>query len=206
MQGKYFYHGTDLNSIEGIFSNYGIKCRRLIEEENIPITRTLDVTFGDGYNGFEYISLCRLTDTSSNAESAYDVFIKNSFCLIISDDIPAVKTFDVNDKKLMEKYRKEKLEFSLNKNTSELRFSDMQDEWQVKTFIPLDKIIGIGIPLRYFRYVKSKNEIKKVNSILEIAYILGLDIVDTSEYKFAYAYEQEKEINNEVVKIRKIQY
>ena len=83
MQGKYFYHGTDLNSIEGIFANYGIKCRRLIEEENIPITRTLDVTFGEGYNGFEYISLCRLTDTSSNAESAYDVFIKDRFCLMI---------------------------------------------------------------------------------------------------------------------------
>jgi len=206
MVGKYYYHGTDFNGLKGIFSNYGIKCRRLIEEENISITRTTDVTFGDGYNGYEYISLCRLCDESFKCDSAYDVFIRNNFCVIVSNDISAIKTIDSTNPIIKTKYEKEILDFCLNKNTSKFRFSDMKDEWQVKTMIPFDKIIGIGIPLNHFKYNAFDGNIKEVNLLLEMAFVLGLDVVDTSEYKFAYAYEKEKETKKEVVKIRKIQY
>ena len=204
MEGKYYYHGTDLKSLESIFNNYGIKCRRMIEEENIDINRTLDVTFGIGYNGLEYISLCKLNNDSFSEDSAYDTFIHDNYCLILAGNIPALKTMDLYDPLVKEQYKNEITYFVRNRDKSILRFSDMKDEWQVKTFIPFKDIIGIGIPLRRESRILSKQDKKRVNDLLQIAYILGLDIVDTSNYKFALEYEEEKSTSEEVVKIRKI--
>ncbi len=82
MIGKYFYHGTDINSFMKILDTGEIKCRKLIDREGIKIHRTLEVTLGVGYNGTEYISLCRLNQDSYQGDSAYQVFVRNVIVLL----------------------------------------------------------------------------------------------------------------------------
>ncbi len=196
---KFFYHGTDLDSVFKIFKTGGIKCRRLIEEEKIEIKRTLDVTFGPGYNGYDYISLCRIDESSLYCDSAFSVFIKNNYVLIISEDIDAIKTIDSNNKLMIEKYSKEFSQFFINNSGSKLRFSDMKDEWQIYDCIPIEKIVGIGIPIRKLKY--NYNEIPDVKNLFNTASAFGLDIIDSSSINSFQVYEDGLYSSDKVKKI-----
>lgn len=181
-----------------------IKCRKLIDAASISISRSLDVTFGVGYNGNEYISLCRLNDDSYQAESAYQVFVRNRYCFIISDEIPAIKSLDINSKEIREQYSKELLTFIKNRDISEIRFSDMKDEWQVKKHIPLQYIVGIGIPKRRLEFYPEY--FYSLQRAIALAEIYHFDVVDTSDYKFIEKYETNPSTDYEKEKIKTIVY
>lgn len=204
MIGKYYYHGTDINSFIKILDTGEIKCRKLIEKENISIRRTLDVTLGVGYNGWEYISLCKLNDYSYEIDSAYDVFVENDFCFIVSDDIPAIKTLDIDSKQINERFSQEILDFIYNRGTSNLRFSNMKDEWQVKSRIPLHQIVGIGIPVRRLEYYPEI--FYNIQRAIALAEIYHLDVVDSSKYKFIESYESSEYSEETKEKIKSIVY
>lgn len=201
---KYYYHGTDINSFIKILDTGEIKCRKLIEKENIVIRRSLDVTLGIGYNGWEYISLCKLDDYSYEKGSAYDVFVRGSFCFIISDEVHAIKPLDINSKEGKKEFSQEPLDFIFNRDDSELRFSDMKDEWQVKKRIPLTNIVGIGIPVRKLEYY---SEIfYDIQRALALAEIYHLDVVDSSKYKFIEEYESIEYTEEVKEKVKTIVY
>ena len=183
---KYYYHGTDKNSFYKILETKEIKCRRLIEEEKINITRTVEKTMGPGANGYEYISVCN-KNSFYDSEDAFNTFIRDQYCFIISDDVDAIKTINLRNKNEMNKYRDKLSYFACNNSDSEIRFSIMSDEYHIKTRIPLSKIIGFGFP---FNRINSK----ELEYLFELSYELRLDIVNTSEPYFIEEYEAKKNI------------
>jgi len=179
---KYFYHGTDLDNLISILQTKEIKCRRLIREQNIKTSRKLyDTTYG--YNGLEYISICKPNIYSCKCNSAFKIFIKDSFCAIIDDDVDAIKVVDCKNEEEKEKYADDYKMFLQDVNKSNIRFSDLKDEWQVKTCIPIDKIVGIAIPFKRInnQYVYDPRKIKK---LIELALENNLLIMDSSDDYF----------------------
>lgn len=181
---KYYYHGTNKSSFYKIIETGEIKCRRLIDEENIQAERIIENTLGAGCNGNEYISVCNKNDYFDD-EDSFNVFIRNSFCFIISDDIEAIKTVNIHDKNYFSQYKDEFNKFVTNNGDSSLRFSIMPDEYHVKTSIPLSKIIGIGFPF-------SRLTSKEIEFLFDLSYELKLDVVDTGDPYFVEKYESLK--------------
>ncbi len=208
MIGKYFYHGTDINSFMKILDTGEIKCRKLIDREGIKIHRTLEVTLGVGYNGTEYISLCRLNQDSYQGDSAYQIFVRNSYCFIISDDIPAIKPLDISSQEIRKQYSEELLLFVKNRDKSEVRFTNMKDEWQIKMRIPLQYIVGIAIPIRRLKYYP--HHFYDIQRAIALAEMYHLDVVDSSAFNFIEKYESsedpEAETEKEKGKIKTIVY
>lgn len=181
---RFFYHGTDKLSFYKILETGEIKCRRLIDEENIQIERTVENTFGAGCNGYEYISVCNKNDYF-DSEDSFNVFIRNSYCFIITDDIEAIKTINIHDKNNSDKYKNEYANFVSNNSNSSIRFSIMPDEYHIKTSVPLSKIIGIGFPFK--RLTK-----KEIELLFNLSYELKIDVVDTGNPLFIEDYESKK--------------
>lgn len=179
---KYFYHGTDLDNLISILQTKEIKCRRLIKEQNIKTSRKLyNTTYG--YNGLDYISICKPNIYSCKCNSAFKIFIKDGFCAIIDDDVDAIKVIDCKNDEEKEKYSEEYKNFLLDVNNSNIRFSDLKDEWQVKTCISIDKIVGIAIPFKRInnQYVYDPRKVKK---LIELALENNLLIIDSSDDYF----------------------
>lgn len=180
---KYFYHGTQGNYFGmkkalSILTTGGIKCKKLLN---------LDSFYG--YNGLEYVSICKKEPDSEylkNKNNGFYSYVQNSFCFIISDSIDAIKTETPSFVATPE---------ILSKSIS--RFSDMFDEWQVKDKVPLSAIVGIGIPLNELKVLFSLRPeldiLEELREILTISEELGLDIIDSSEFHFVEAYETQKE-------------
>ena len=124
---KYFYHGTDLDNLISILLTKEIKCRRILSEQNIKTSIRLHPS-NPGYNGKEYISVCMPNIDSFSINSAYKLFIKNSFCAIIDGNIDATKTLDSSSQVVRNMYHSEYEQFKLNNEDSEYRFSDLKDE------------------------------------------------------------------------------
>lgn len=175
----YFYHGirTDVNRLLQILTSGGIKSKRLLGLS------------GFGYNEADYVSLCKKYPSREYKEygertNAFYTYTFNSFCLIISDDIPAFK-LGLDDVGFN----------SLDRGVLGVRVSDMFDEWQVKDQIPLSSIIGIGIPIKGLKHMmggSAKEEFETLRKVLLLAHALGLDIVDSSNPKFVEQYERKK--------------
>lgn len=180
----YFYHGirTDVKRLLQILTTGGIKCKRLLGLS------------GFGYNEEDYVSLCKKYPSREYIEygertNAFYTYIFNSFCLIISNDIPAFK-MGLDDVGFN----------SVDRGILGVRVSDMFDEWQVYEKVPLSSIVGIGIPLKDLKHImrrQTKEEFETLRKVLLIANDLGLDIVDSSKENFVEKYEQEKLANPE---------
>lgn len=192
---NYFYHGIvsrehTLDKMLGVLTTGGIKCKRLLNMVNA------------GCNGEDYVSVCKKypekfyreeeTSTGCLKEelSGFYGYVFNHFCFIISDAIPAVKVglMDIPQN-------------SLDTN-SNMKLSDMFDEWQVESEIPLSNIVGIGIPLRILNDNSTKIQLSdydKIRKIVDIAENLGLDIVDSSDPHFVEDYETKKEAGKRIV-------
>ncbi len=186
---KYFYHGLGvpyfydgtITTVLEVFKTGGLKCKRLLGKRN------------SGYNGLDYISICK-----KYTEEEYDCygstgfykFVQDSFCFIISDDIEAIKTETIPKSYWYFPDIVEKMKYH-----PENRYSDMFDEWQVKGEIPLSYIVGIGVPIRWLESIDwriHKNALQELKSIVDIAQSLGLDIVDSTKKGFIEEYELEK--------------
>jgi hypothetical protein len=183
---KYFYHGTDLDNLISILLTKEIKCRRILSEQNIKTSIKLHPS-NPGYNGKNYISVCMPNIDSFSNNSAYKLFIKNSFCTIIDGNITATKTLDSSNQLVRTTYHDEYEQFKLNNEASEYRFSDLKDEWQVKYSIPLNKIIGIAIPFK--RINNNIYNPKKIKLLINLAKENNLLILDSSDKIFSEDYD-----------------
>lgn len=180
---KYFYHGylkkeKSIGTMFKVLTSGGIKSVRL-RGVHQPI----------GFNGYDYISVCKKEKPRNNDNrlcSSFDEYIKDSFCFIISNDIEALRTVSFFDTP------PDTPVFG----TPTTRYSVFYDEYQVKDEIPVSKIIGIGIPLNLVNDLP-KRHLEILNKIIEIAEALSLDIVDTSNPNFVIEYEQWKEKNTQ---------
>lgn len=188
---KYYYHGLQgyfsvISKMLEIFQTGGLKCRRLLGEEE------------SGYNGLDYISVCKKYSSQDYKDTAMDnafyTFVQDSFCFIISDRIDAIKTKPAGTIKW------DDYSDSLLSNKQE-RISDMFDEWQVYQEIPLSMIVGIGLPVSFISSIQITlpsdcETIRKLRQVLILASELGLDIVDTDQQGFVEEYEKEKEVSS----------
>ena len=184
---KFYYHGTEKESFLSIIETGEIKCRRLLVESNIKLDRTWRLSL-PGCNGLEYISLCNTNEKSLiDKDSAYRTFIVNHYCFIISDEIDAIKTIYRYDNDSMKRYKKEYNKYLKDVDSTEIRFSIMPDEYQVRGKITMNKIVGIGFPFWHYR-----NNLDELNKIFDLSYKLNLDAVDTANPYFIDEYESIK--------------
>lgn len=188
---KYYYHGVyNIYKMFDIIKSGGIKSKRLLGYE-----------YGYGYNGYDYVSICNKTNDyeindNKVSNSSFVNYIYNKFCFIISDQIPAIKTYYIDeDSKLSSLNILKSLATDI-----EDRYSDMFDEFQVRDQILLKDIVGIGIPFD----VNNKKDIK-LEKLYDIAHSLGWDIVDTSHIDFVEEYENCK-IKNKTNIVKEIEF
>lgn len=187
---KYFYHGLgspyfwpdNIVTMLEILKTGGIKCKRLLGRSKKY-----------GYNGLDYVSICR-KGSKEEYEKAYGStgfyrYVQDCFCFIISDEIEAIKTrtlpksywYFPNIVEDMERH-------------PERRYSDMFDEWQVYEEIPLSSIIGIGIPnssLRDVDWNLNRKALQDLRELFLLSSSLGLEIVDSTNPDFVEKLEEE---------------
>lgn len=196
---KYYYHGV-VNKKNNNDCEYSIDhLIPILLSEGIKSKRLLGIKENYGFNGLDYVCVCKkhkpLNKETKNY-NAFSMYIDWKFSLIISDEIDAIKT----------EYLSEDYYLSKKIRDSHTKYSDLFDEYQVKDIIPISKIIGITIPFEIvYIYIKHKDKkfLKKVKTLIELAKTLNLDIVDSSSYFFPYDYEFRKNIpidNNIFVK------
>ena len=179
---RYFYHGvSSIASTLKILQSGSIQCRRLLGKK------------ANGYNGLDYVSVCKKYAEedyqNTDLDNAFYKYVQNYCCFILSEEIPAMKTFPT---KHIGDYPMDTILFDKQK-----RVSDMFDEWQVYKEIPLSAIIGIGIPLEELDTILTKtsgNGAEKIKKLITCALESGLDIVDSSDPNFVEKYESEKEV------------
>ncbi len=188
---RYYYHGLgkirdSLYYLLSILTTGGIKSKRLLGYESFY-----------GYNGADYVSVCKKYpkgEYRQNRMNAFYSYVMDSFCLILSDSIPAFK--------LSPDY----IRPNIFDKVIDRRVSDMFDEWQVKDQIPLSSIIGIGIPLKKLKNFMGrlvKEDFETLRKIVLLAKELGLDIVDSSHPKFVEKYEaSKKEKPNKIYQVK----
>lgn len=193
---RFYYHGVQDDE-------YGML--KILIDGEIKSQRLQGKNISRGLNGLDYVCICNKFSDSFYEENkeydeAFDVFIKNCFGFIISDDIEVIKC-KVYKKMTFAEFLD--IENQLSKGLSiGLPITDMIDEFRVKDRITLDKIIGICIPVDELSYC----DINIVKKILSIACITGLDIVDSSKQDFIEEYENYKvnDVYNNNCLIKKI--
>ena len=184
-----FYHGMKprrttlcrVNTMLEIIETGGLKSNRILGNQLVQ-----------GYNGLDYVSVCakeKFYKYINNNYSAFNIYIKSNFCFIISGEVPAIKTVYI-DYDRFDNYAdyKRYLERFPGKQVS-----DLFDEWQVKDEIPLNYVLGLGIPLKQImRYPGDNNEVLRVIERLRyFAELYNWDVVDSSISSF-YCYEKDK--------------
>jgi len=193
MVDKYYYHGTDLDNLISILESKEIKCRRLLKNDLVYKTRKYK---GPDYNGLDYVSICKPSINSFESYSAFNIFVINNFCLIIDENINAIKT----------RYCESFMMINRNNRKNGLRYSDLKDEWQVKTRITLDNIVGIAIPFNKIDY--NYYDLRKIKHLLQLAKDYDLPVIDSSSSLFSSTYESntlvEQMVNNHFTRNDKI--
>lgn len=196
---KYYYHGVrNIYKMFDIIKSGGIKSKRL-----------LGYKYGYGYNGYDYVSICnKINENECDYEinndkvcnSSFLNYIYNKFCFIISDQVPAIKTYYLEE---ISKFSSLNIIRSLLTDIED-RYSDMFDEFQVKDQILLKDIVGIGIPIDEKNIKKDIELNTQLKQLYEIALNFGWDIVDTAHLNFVEEYEnckvktKEKLIKNRI--------
>ena len=157
---RIFFHGTgdDYYSLERML--------KIIESGGIKSLNKRGVKDIGLFNGRNYISVCSWDDDISHDitdnKSAFNGWIFNCPCFII-EGIDAIKC---------EPYH-------LNYDSESERVSQFEDEWHVKDYIPLDKIIGIGLPLTNERFISQNKEV--LDKIMEYAGNYNWIILESDE-------------------------
>lgn len=170
---RYFYHGigneVDVVTLDSMLT---------ILESGVLKTRG-----SVGYSGDEYEHVCLYKKNDSHnysdgasSGSAYDGWISHGFCFIISPDIVASKTGYFSD----------------IADENDARFTDLADEWRSDGEIPLDRVVGIGLPLDKINELRciagsSVDEYfdEKLEEIIEFAGSMDWMIVNSDDAYFA---------------------
>ena len=170
---RYYYHGIggeiDVDTLDNmitIFDTGIIKARDSV-----------------GYSGEEYGHVCLYKKNeahnyaeSGNVGTAYDGWINHAFCFIISPDVTARKTnfyHDIEDE-------------------SNAVFTDLVDEWRSDGDIPLDRVVGIGMPIDKINELRAtagsavdENFDDKLSDILMFAESVDWLVVNSDDVNFA---------------------
>ncbi len=180
---RYYYHGIKHGSVLDktldIFQSGKIKCIPTVNKR--------------GFNGNDFVSVCKKEieeEYFRHSNNGFYNYVQNGICFIISDEIAAIKPEIIEN---ADKWNRFELIGYMNSKPG-MRFSDMFDEWQVKSHIPLSAILAIGIPIKYLEELMDEKEegFQKVRKIISLALELGLDIVDSSVSNFVEEYENQK--------------
>ena len=187
---KIFYHGIksyydpneSISIMLQIISSGGIKCRRL-----------QGVTSKLGFNGDDYISVCEEKSDYEYRKYPNNVFFRYiyyGFCFILSDNIPVILVQYINSDDF-DSYT-EIIEYM--GHYPGVRFSDLFDEWQVKDEIPLDYIVGLGLPLQSLSKIYNLDDkmMKEIERLYMLARTFGWDIIDSGSFFSFYNYEKVK--------------
>ena len=170
---RYYYHGIgDKIEVETLESMLTIMDTGMIKSRGAV-----------GYSGDEYEHVClyRKNDEHNytggdRLGTAYEGWINHAFCFIISPDIKAEKTgfyYDLEDE-------------------CSAAFTDLIDEWRSAGEIPLDRVIGIGLPLDKIREARAilgssvdEQFDEKLTDILLFAESMDWMVVNSDEPEFA---------------------
>lgn len=144
--------------------------RKLKEKQSIKKDNTL------GWNGLDYISLSKRTNSLSN--TSYHFFNFGNYSLIINSS-------------QVKKAHHTKLPILLAKLPISIRFSIWEDEYQVKDYISLENIIGIKIP------EKSITDLK--DHLKQISYFISI-MEETDFYLPFIDIEEKKKIPHQKAK------
>lgn len=165
----------------------------IIDSGSLKSNRLLGNNLTHGYNGLDYISVCsreKIYKYFKKEESAFNLFIKNNFCFILSGDISVIKPKYL-DWNCFEHY--DDLVNYINSFPG-AQFSDLFDEWQVKDEIPLDYVVGLGLPLQSLSKIYNLDDkmMKEIERLYMFARTFGWDIVDSDSFFSFYNYEKGK--------------
>lgn len=170
---RYFYHG-----IGGEINIETLEAMLTIMDTGIIKSRG-----AVGYSGDEYEHVClyRKNDNHNytggdRMGTAYEGWINQAFCFIISPGIEAMKTahyYDLEDE-------------------NSASFTDLIDEWRSEGEISLDRVVGIGLPLDEIRELRARAGSSvdedfddKLSDILLFAESMDWMIINSNESDFA---------------------
>lgn len=163
---RVFFHGT--GDSDYAFDNM----IKIIETGGIKSLNKQNSSMRGLVNGEDYISVCAWDDdidcSVESMASSFNGWIFGCPCFVISPDIEAIKCGRYHD----------------NYDSNKERVSQFMDEWHVKDFIPLDKIIGIALPFKDEEFIERNKD--KVDKIMKYA----------SEYEFQIFESDESLISN----------
>lgn len=160
-----YYHGLG-NNTKSILEE--IKKLELVLKTGLILSKAaqLQVKYNDygfdrhynkyGFNGYNYVSLCDGIYGKDEEISAYNLFIKNSISLIIDNSVPNIIYPNILPKKASF-YTVEQLK-SFSNDNNKVRHTDLIDEVQVKDYVELKYLVGIGFPIEYL-LSKARNPI-----------------------------------------------
>lgn len=128
----WLYHAVNSFTIDKIIASGKIKSKRNMKKSKVPFRALNNV-----WNGPYYISLVkRMPDLVNN--NSYKTYIQDQYALIL-EDLDAIKTVHKNNNDFWK---------IISKLPIKKRYSFWKDEYQVKDFISIDKVVGIKIPCK----------------------------------------------------------
>lgn len=169
---RYFYHGIgneiNVDTLEAMLT--------------IMDTGVIKSRGSVGYTGDEYEHVCLYKKNDEHSYvgngslgTAYDGWINHSFCFIISPDVVAEKTGFYHD-----------LE-----DENSAAFTDLVDEWRSDGEIPLDRVVGICMPLDEIKELRARafSEVDedfddKLSDILMFAESMEWLVINSDEANF----------------------
>ncbi len=183
----------------------------LVDEKLLDILKDREISSASkrmlvnriGFNEGDYISLCKYMGEEvykSHPNNAFNKYIIDNFCFIISDDIEVEKPVYIEDASTMNRFDLMKL----RTDNPDKRFSDLIDEYQARYFIPFEKVIAIGIPyhrtptisnlikLSNFTYFTPDEYSEFISKIESIAEDYGIPVVDSSNPEFMLEFEERR--------------
>ncbi len=199
-----YYHGL------GECSKYNykdiileLKTLELILKSKAILAKSLQYTQKSdnrvGFNGMNYISLCKGVMGRNIHYSAYKMFIEASISLILDSKLPNIIKPTVLSKHANQ-YSLATLKF-YSKDDNRERYTDFQDEVQVKYKIDLSNVVAIGFPLDFY-FAKAKNKINIAEGYLNLKELL-------KKYKYnwpIYDINNEVPLNDELVLTKIVKY
>lgn len=192
-----YYHGI----INGIVPD---KVIRILESGEISSATRMGASKKIGFNENDYVSVCKNLGEEVYADypkNAFKKYVVNHFCFIIEDSIDAEAVEFIPDAEKMSAFELHKLKLA---NPCK-RFSDIVDEYQVRDYIPLDKVIGIGIPysldevdgyikLSNFSFLTREEFDSFIKKVERMAYDKGLKVFDSSIDSFGNCIDKNSKI------------
>lgn len=187
-----YYHGI----VNGLVSD---KVINILENGELSSATRMGESKRIGFNENDYISVCvNLGDDvyENYPNNAFNKYIVNHFCFVIDGSVDAIKTEFIPDAKEMSGFDLN----NLRRFNPDKRFSDIVDEYQIRDYVPLDKVIAIGIPygleevdglikLSNFCFLTRDEFETFIKQVEEMASDNGLEVVDSTSKEFSNMFE-----------------